>query len=243
MILRKIVLLVVVDILKMDFEDDPLVGQISRRETEETFGLIICALFHQPKPLSFRDFYHQFIDQLRTNLTADEQQSIYLYPIDYLHITICTLYSFKDAPPSSPDRCLQYWKECFNQLKQTSNNRSIVLTFDSIKLSKAAGYFLFQDEAQAFGKLRQSIREICQPEQGQPDLLIPGIVHTSFLRFIKKPNDAKIFEEKFHRICQEVLVKAKEIIFNIDEICLALESRAYMHIPCDKDHILDIMKC
>lgn len=227
----------------MEFEADPLVGQISRQETDETFGLIICALFHQRKPLPFRDFYHQLIDQLRTNLTEDERQSIYLYPIEYLHITICTLYSFKDPQPESPDRCLQYWKECFNHLKRISTNRSIVLTMDSIKLSKAAGYFLFKDEACAFDNLRQSIREICQPQQGQPDLLIPGIVHTTFLRFIKKPDDGKIFEEKFHRICREVLVKTKEISFEIDEICLALESRAYMHIPCDKDHILDTMKC
>lgn len=227
----------------MDFEADPLIGQIVRKETEETFGLIICALFHQHKPIHFVDFYHQFIQQIRQNFTEDEQQSIYLYPIDYLHITITTLYSFKHDPPQSSEKCLQYWKERFHQLKQTSKNRSIVLTLDSINLSKAAGYFLYKDEAGAMENLRQSIREICRPEKGQPELMIPSIVHTSFLRFVKKPEESNKFEEKFHRISREIFSKTKEILFEIDEICLALESRAYMHIPCDQDHVLDTMKC
>ena len=227
----------------MDFEADPLVGQIVRKETKETFGLIICALFHQPKPTHFANFYHQLIEQLQQNLTEDERQSVYLYPIDYLHITISILYSFKDAQHPLPDKCIEYWKERFEQLKQTSTNRSIVLTLESINLSKAAGYFLYKDSGNAMENLRQSIRDVCRPEQGQPDLTIPGIIHTSFLRFVKKPQESSRLEEKFHRICREMLSKTKEISLEIDEICLALESRAYMHIPCDKDHVLDTMKC
>ena len=226
----------------MDFEGDPFVGQLSRQEPNETFGLIVCAFFHQPKPIHFTDFYQQLIQQLQTHLTDDEKQVFYLYPIANLHITIATLYSFKDPKPESPEKCLQYWKERFDQLKKTSKNRSIVLTLDSIQLSRAAGYFQFKDERNGIENLRKSIREICKPDDGQPLLTIPGIIHTSFLRFIKKPQDPGKFEDKFHRICQEIFAKIKDISFDIDEVCLALESQPYMHIPCDKDHILDIMK-
>jgi hypothetical protein len=138
---------------------------------------------------------------------------------------------------------LKYWKACFNQLKQTSKNKSIVLTVDTISLSKAAGYFCFNDEDNRIENLRQSIRDICVPEPGQSSIHVPNIVHTSFLRFIKKPKDPKKFEEKFHRICEELLEKTKKISFEIDEICLAFETRPYMHIDCDEFHVLDIIKC
>jgi len=91
--------------------------------------------------------------------------------------------------------------------------------------------------------LRQSIRDICIPEEGQPSLAIANIVHTSFVRFIKKPNDPIKFEEKFHRICKEMLEKTNEILLEISEVCLAFEAHPYMHIDCDEFHVLDIMKC
>jgi hypothetical protein len=227
----------------MNFEIDPLIEQISRKEAKETFGLIICALFHQPKPAQFADFYHELIHQLQTNFNDDEKQSIYLYPIAHLHITITTLFSFKHAWPESPEKCLKYWKECFTKLKQTSKKNSIILTLDSICLSSAAGYFQYNDENNGIENIRQSIRNICVPEDHQPSLHIPNIVHTSFVRFIKKPNDPIGFEEKFHRICKELFDKRKEIRFEIDEVCLAFESRPYMHIESDEFHVLDVMKC
>ena len=227
----------------MDFEADSHVQDIARNEKKETFGLIICALFHQPKPIYFVDFYNQLIEQLQNNLNDDEKQSAYLYPIAHLHITITTLYNFKHAWPESPEKCLKYWKECFNKLKQTSNKKSIIVTLNAIHLSKAAGYFQFTDENNGIDNLRQSIRDVCIPQGGQAPLHVPSIVHTSFVRFIKKPNDPIKFEEKFHRICKEVLAKTNEIRFEIDEVCLAFESFPYMHIDCDDLHVLDIMKC
>ncbi len=225
----------------MDFETDALVEQLARNEKKETFGLIICGLFHQPKPRQFADFYHQLIQHLEASFTEDEKQSIYLYPIAHLHITIATLFSFKHPCPASPDKCLQHWKDCFIQLKRSSRNKSIILTLDAIQLSKAAGYFLFKDETKIITNLRQSIREICVPEEGQPALQIPEIIHTTFIRFIKKLEEPGKFEEKFHRICGELLGK-KEISLDIDEVCLALESYPYMHIECDEAHVLDSMK-
>ncbi|CAF0734609.1 unnamed protein product [Adineta steineri] len=227
----------------MDFEIDPLIEQINREEKKETFGLIICALFHHPKPVQLADFYQRLIKELQTNFNDDEKQSIYLYPIAHLHITITTLYNFKHAWPQSPEKCLQYWKECFTKLKTASKNQPIILTLDSIQLSKAAGYFQFKNANNGIENLRQSIQTVCKPADGQPPLHIPNIIHTSFLRFIKKPNDPVKFEEKFHRICKEIFERINEIRFEIDEICLAYESQPYMHIECDEFHVLDIMKC
>lgn len=227
----------------MDFEIDPLIQQIARNEAKETFGLIICALFHQPKPIQFADFYHLLIERIQADFNDDEKQSVYLYPIAHLHITITTLYNFKHELPQDTEKCLKYWKERFTNLKQNTKPKPIILTLDSIKLSKAAGYFQFIDENNSIDHIRQSIREICVPENGQPGLSIPSIVHTSFLRFVKQPNNPLELEKKFHNICQELLGNTKQIRFDIDEICLAFEARPYMHIKCDEFHILDTMKC
>ena len=227
----------------MDFEADALIDRIVRKQVDETFGLIICALFHQPKPTRFADFYHKLIRQLQNSFTEDELQAVYLYPIAHLHITISTLYNFKHPPPAAPEQCLQHWKDCFAKLKQRSQNKPILLQLDAIQLSKAAGFLQFRDELDAVGSLRRSIVEICVPEDGQPPLHLPNIVHTSFLRFVRKPAEPALFEEKFHRVCRQVLEKAGDIRLEFDEICLALESRSYMHIDCDESHVLDVMKC
>ena len=224
----------------MDFESDCLVEQLSRQQAEETYGLIVCALFHRPKPVSFASFYQRFTEQLRHSFDDDEKQSVYIYPIAHLHITIATLISFKHLRPESPDECTRYWRACFEKLKQTSQNKSIVLTLASIELSVAAGYFQFNDATNGFGRLRQSIRERCVPAEGQAPLNIPNIVHTSFLRFIKKPKEPRQLEEKFHRIARECF---EPIRLDVDELCLALESRPYMHIDCDESHVLEVMKC
>ncbi|CAF5215777.1 unnamed protein product [Rotaria magnacalcarata] len=226
----------------MDFEIDPLIQQIARNEKKETFGLIICALFHQPKPIQFANFYQQLIEQLQANFDDDEKQSVYLYPIAPLHITIATLHSFKHEVPQDPEACLKHWNECFTKLKQSAKPKPIILTLDSINLSKAAGYFLFHDTNNSMKHIRQSIRDTCIPEDGQPPLHIPNIVHTSFIRFIKQPNDPKKLEEKFHRVCKELLKEQNEIRFDIDEICLAFEAHPYMHIDCDEFHIFDTIK-
>ena len=227
----------------MDFEADALIAQAARKESPDTFGIITCALFHQPKPALFVDFYRKLTEELYNSFTDDEKQSVYLYPIAYLHITISTFYNFKHSKPQFPERCLEYWKERFTQLKQTSKNKPIRLSLEAIQLSKAAGFFLYKDEQHAVDDLRQSIRTICVPEEGQPPLHVPNIVHTSFLRFIKKPVDPGQFEEKFHRICKKSFEQIGEFFLEFDEVCLAFESQPYMHIECDESHILDVMKC
>ena len=226
----------------MDFEADPLIEQISRREKKDTFGLIVCALFHQPKPVAFAEFYHRLVDQLRSTFTADEKQAVYIYPIAHLHITIATLHSFKNAWPPSAEISLAYWKERFTRLKNAPHQGSFSLTLNTIELSPAAGYFQFQDHSNGMGLLRRAIEEHCQPEMGEPKLHVPNIVHSSFLRFVKKLSQPAQFEEKFVRICKEVLANAADIRLDIKEVCLAYESHPYMHIDCDEAHVLDILK-
>lgn len=225
----------------MDFETDPLIEQLARGEKKDTFGFIICALFHRPKPIAFAEFYQRLTDRLRSALTDEETQTIYIYPIAYLHITIATLHSFKNAWPQSPENSVTYWKERFQRLKNTARQGSFSLTLNTIELSAAAGYFQFQDPSNGMGVFRRAIEEHCQPEPNGAKLHVPNIVHTSFLRFVKKLAQPAQFAEKFHRICKEVFADSAEIRLEIDQACLAYESHPYMHIDCDDAHVLDIL--
>ena len=227
----------------MNFQEDSLIDELSKNHRRETFGLIICAFFHQPKPIPFVDLYRQLIDQLENSFNSDERQCCYLYPISYLHITISTLYSFKHPPPASPEKFFDQAKEFFARFKQNSRQQSIHLTIDAIDLSEAAGYFHFKDEANRFASIRQSIKQLWQPDEAKEKLNLPNIVHSTFLRFTRKLNDPQTFQEKFQRISQQIFQQSKEIFLDIDEICLAFESHPYMHIPCDESTILDVMKC
>jgi hypothetical protein len=223
----------------MDFEIDPLIEQLSRQEKKKTFGMIICALFHQPKPISFAELYSRLTNQFNLCLTDDEKHAVYIYPIAHLHITIAVLHSFKHAWPQSPEQCLMDGKKSFEKLKEIFQQKSIVLVLDKIELSPAAGYFQFQDVTNGIESLRQSIGQAYLSQSEQSKIQMPNIVHSTFLRFARKVDNPILFEEKFHRICNEILVSTPRIRIDIDEICLAFEAHPYMHIECNESHVLD----
>lgn len=229
--------------VEFEAEPDPFVCELARGEKRETFGLIVCALFHQAKPIGFAQFYHRLIERFHQELTDDEQKAIYLYPIDYLHITVTTFVNFKYPKPESPQLVLNYWKDAFEQLKKTSRHRTIHLVLETIELSNAAGFFQYRDDNKGIEYLRQSIKEHCQPENEQTKLHVPNIIHTTFLRFVQPLADPQAFHEKFHRISHQLIEQTPLVSFDIDEVCLALESHPYMHIASDQSHVLDTMKC
>lgn len=227
----------------MEFKADHWIQELSNNKRRDVFGLIICAIFHQPKPMEFQNFYRRLIDRFEKSFNDDEKLSVYLYPIDYLHITVSTLVSFLTTTVESPEKSLEYWKNSFKQLKTNSRQQKITLKIEKIELSSAAGFFQFKDETNGIEWLRTKIRDCCLPEDSFGKLHIPNIVHTTFLRFIKQPEDSERFLQKFSQISDEFLTQTNTIVFDIDEVCLALESHPYMHIERDHTHVLDIMHC
>ena len=229
----------------MNFFVDPVIQQLTHSDIDkvQAYGLAICALFHQPKPLLFADFYHRFISRFQAALDVDEQRAVYFYPIDYLHISIALLINFKKSQSPSPDDCLAYWQRCFAAVKTEHHRKPIVLSMDAIRLSSAAAYFEFCDELGEMKRLRESIQRLCVAEQGtgSEPIFIPNIIHISFLRFKDTVTDAAKFEQAFHRVVQEMIADTNlsSIHFAIDEVALVLETHPYLHNPCDDEHVLD----
>jgi hypothetical protein len=229
----------------MNFFVDPFVQQLARSDADkiQAYGLAICALFHQPKPLIFTDFYHRLVSRFHAALDADEQRAVYFYPIDYIHITIALLINFKRPQSPSPDDCRAYWQQCFTAAKAEHRRKPIVLSMDAIRLSPTAAYFEFCDELGEMKRLRESIQRLCVAKQGvvSAPIFIPNIIHISFLRFKDTVTDAAKFERTFHRVVKEMMAETNlnSIRFTIDEISLAFETRPYLHNPCDAEHLLD----
>ena len=74
----------------------------------------------------------------------------------------------------------------------------------------------------------------------QREIQIPNIIHSTFLRFGGNPcADGKVIQKRFQTLVQD---KIKTIlgggVLCIDTIRLVVEKRAYMHIPCDEEHVL-----
>lgn len=81
------------------------------------------------------------------------------------------------------------------------------------------------------------------------ELIIPNIIHSTFLRFGSKPQtNGKVIQDKFQSLLHENHNMTKVFLNNnnnnrsgicIDGVKLVVENRAYMHIPFDKDHVLE----
>ncbi len=72
-------------------------------------------------------------------------------------------------------------------------------------------------------------------------LIIPGIIHSTFLRFGGKPHtNGQLIQDRFQSLMNDS--KLKEIFEDgivIESMKLVVEKRAYMHVPCDKHHVFE----
>mmetsp|Transcript_10989 Transcript_10989/g.16614 ORF Transcript_10989/g.16614 Transcript_10989/m.16614 type:complete len:84 (-) Transcript_10989:110-361(-) len=74
------------------------------------------------------------------------------------------------------------------------------------------------------------------------ELIVPNIIHSTFLRFGGKPHtDGQLIQNRF----QSLVMKDKLLneIFQdgivVESIKMVVEKRAYMHIPCDEHHVFE----
>ncbi|CAF0776393.1 unnamed protein product [Didymodactylos carnosus] len=232
----------------MNFQTDPYIEKLAVNEKEETFGLIICALFHAPQPRTLDLFYNRLFHEFNSVLDDDEKQSIYLYPNYALHITIATLINFKTMTGLKNEEerksMIDHWSDKSKLMKaRMSQIKSFYIEINSIQLSPAAGYIQYSDASDnQIQQLRDYIKQTCiidnDNEQLSSRVHIPDIIHTTFLRFKQNTiKNSQTFIEKFQTINNR-LKEQPIITIEIDEICIACETHPYMHIPNDSDHVL-----
>ena len=195
--------------------------------------------------------------------------NVYLYPPRHMHITVASFHQFNKSFDAGYDH-ESYLKACQqivqNAMKRSDwPKNKFNVKVDRAQIGEKAGILLWKDSnndegnGSSFHLIRKIVREeyekfvttmtansdtssCCKMgiiPKGK-EVIIPGIIHSTFLRFGGKPStDGKVIQDRF----QSLVMKNMENIFNksvsIDSVKLVVEKKAYMHIPSDEGHILE----
>ncbi len=195
---------------------------------------------------TFHPFHKQFLPspEMKSN-TAILQQEDFYFNDNESYSKICTLIVQKSMERND-------WPK-----------EKINLEIDRTQIGEKAGIILWKGRTGKDQELFYNMRSIIREEydrvmekyhisEGDNDLQhrdritrelqIPNIIHSTFLRFGGHPvTDGKLIQRRFQSMVQS---KVKEIFGNghcINTVKLVTEKRAYMHVPCDEDHILKSM--
>lgn len=154
--------------------------------------------------------------------------------------------------------------------KQASKQKKSLLRFriQKAQIGKKAGILIWEELTGNLDAMRDCIRLQIHDEQYQHqqqhknnnnnnhddddnintmffqnnDYFIPSIVHTTFLRFASIPKtNGTIVQERFQSvITMDALQSWFPHVIEVNEVRLIWERTAFMHIPADDNHILDV---
>jgi hypothetical protein len=161
-----------------------------------------------------------------------EASTLYLYPVESLHITVATLRAFSPIMTSTDDIVvvIQFWKEIIQSASARSDwpKEKIVVEVENAQLGSTAGILLWREDTRCLKAMRACLqREVNFYEEFLDRLIssnvdpcgsiqhkmlreslnafsIPDIVHTSFLRFFTHPKtDGRVVQRRFNDLLGE----------------------------------------
>jgi hypothetical protein len=174
--------------------------------------------------------------------------AVYLYPSCHLHITLATF-----APPERKDSTKdaigdhdRFVADYVNLVQEASRRpewpiEPIQLVVDSTQLGSKAGILLWRDISGTVVRIRECLRNTALERQMEIHA-VPGIIHSTFLRFSQIPNTpGDTVQERY----KSKVVPRVTTIFDTpvvaNTIKLVCESTPYMHIPDDDEHVMFTM--
>eukprot|EP00536_Pseudo-nitzschia_multiseries_P006803 jgi/Psemu1/193891/e_gw1.149.64.1 len=253
-----------------------MVSDIPTCEDGDYFGLVLVINW-PPSPLEDVDHHYQkFLGAVRScfessdvSSVANEVPAAYCQPIFALHVTLATfarIHKVLDHSTAGTDRRECEKKRATELVRAASKlpewpKDPIRLVVDSAQIGSRAGILLWRDLSGGVEAIRSCLRKAAAAEAVlsgstaaplHPETYptIPGIIHSTILRFSSVPKTPGTrVQEKFR---SEVLAKIGKDFFptNCDEedtnnfvivansVKLACESTPYMHFEADEDHIL-----
>eukprot|EP00980_Cylindrotheca_fusiformis_P002549 scaffold603_cov118-Cylindrotheca_fusiformis.AAC.1 len=227
------------------FQADPVVASLFDK-TDDYFGLVLVA--NWPPDLTVVDPpYQRFLQNVRKCFHKDDlagdRPSVYLYPTQCLHITIATLHHVqKKQDGIDYSKIENDWTDLVQNASKLSSWPQGPLNFRlaSTQLGTKAGILLWTDITGGVQEMRNCLDQEASTRSMKIHS-IPGIVHSTFLRFHKVPK--QIPGEEIQNRFQELVVRSVENIFEDTLLTsqsakLVCETTPYMHIPQDDSHIL-----
>ena len=123
--------------------------------------------------------------------------------------------------------------------------KPLQLLIDSTQLGSKAGILLWKELTGGLAKMREMLESVVAQEEREGANIpwkihsIPGIIHTTFLRFSREP---KTCGESVQRQYQANVVPIIHAIFpmvvSVPQVYLVCEATPFMHIPKDDNHVL-----
>lgn len=245
------------------FEKDPMVQRMidltnGLASAEETFGLVLVSGWVPPE--SVQSAYNQnflpavqkcFLESDWTPPSPGKIPNVYLYPSKHLHVTISTLHAFwRPVEDESKQKVLE--AEWTDLVKAASKRedwpvRPLQLTLDTAQIGKKAGIMLWKDLSGGVDKMRICVQAEAQERERRliragidpGTLSIPGIIHSTFLRFHEQPESpGKDIQEQFEKTVKNNISTFFPEPITVSQVKLACERRPYMHIEEDGRHVL-----
>jgi hypothetical protein len=226
------------------FQADPMVASLYDK-TDDYFGLVLVA--NWPPDLSaVEPLYQRFLHSVRQCFHEDdlagETPSVYLYPAQFLHVTIATVYPVQKKQDGEDYSKIQKdWTQMVEAAsKHSSWPREVLkLRIESAQLGAKAGILLWKDITGGIQEMRNCLEQEAS-SRNMKIHSIPGIAHSTFMRFHDIPN--KTSGEKIQTRFQELAIPSvktifEETVFLAQSTRLVCETTPYMHIPYDDDHV------
>jgi predicted RNase H-like HicB family nuclease len=205
---------VVVDALLVGDPDGPVFG----------FNLA-CAW---PFPAAAARFYRPIAARL-----AALDPGVYVYPEWETHVTIMTFVNFNLHRRPAPERLAEL-QSFINPVRELIRPLLARPAFELVLgppvLTRKAAILPITDPSGAIADIRNTVRAALAAEKGlQAELVgagmnVPGIIHSTIMRFKSEPNDLAKFLADF----DQAAATAKPFPLAIDELLLTTETEPYM---------------
>jgi hypothetical protein len=193
------------------------------------FGLNLACAY------PFSGEVEQAYSALATKL-ADLDPAVYLYPAWETHVTIMTFINFNLHQRPSPARLAEFHAVA-EQLIQSLNLffaraeiKPFQLEFQPPVLTRKAAIFPIVNPTGEIARIRQHVGELLQQNETLRQSLaglglnVPGIIHSTFLRFRRAPENLRRFLDGFQTIASTTHLGS----LAINELFLTAETKPYM---------------
>lgn len=219
------------------FYADPFVGAIYRGESDY-FDLVMHAgapLLVEPEDLkAYGDFVQLVQNCLDPRDLEGDHPTAFFYEPDYLHVTIATLYPMeKQSSDVDYDEIKTYFKGLVEEASQRPEwpQKSLQLHLESAQLGSKAGILLWKEVTGAMSKIRECLVATENERLGSSWTIhsIPGIVHTTFLRFAEDPKtNGEVLQEQFQTTVLPVVPGIFDRTVSVSKAHLVCETTPYM---------------
>jgi len=185
------------------FLSDPLLSAFLEQDDYFALGLVVNwpADVSAATRTSYNESnYAQFLSTIETECFGGKGGFLFKLPFHALHITIASLFPAHQLRKESnlPDglsrtRVASFWKKILMRAFQHPDwpKRPLELELEKAEIRNRAGIFLWKEHTGGLDCMRRCLEQAAT-ELGSvlQHLRIPNIIHTTFLRYHKVPDDS-----------------------------------------------------